>query len=672
MARLTGKRYRPPEENNAALRENVEPDESLLDNPPEASDDFNAASEADDLNDPDVTHLGAPPILGGRPRGSDLFGEEADHVAGRATSPKLYAQAAQFPTCTQLRCWKWENGVPVALGTIDSTATEEDFVRQFFTAMPRRGEGRAQFKLRPIDIRGHELGQEITMVISEHHAALRGLREAEEDDRAPQMPVMPTGTDMGGEMTRMMEHMLATAEQRARALEESLEAERERMRDEELRKAQERIDLAQSAAQGVQVITERMMKDDQARQDRAMQMQQQQSQMLITTLTQIFSQQQSMAQAASEAARRQDEMRLEQERQRAERERQAMDDARRREREEYEWKRTREREEADSRLRIEREEAERRMAREREELERKERREKDEREARERWFAEERSRREEREAREARERDTERQRQHERMLKELEVQAQRDREHAEKMLMLSQQTNSNDVLGNAAKMLGQFGIAPNEILPRLFGVGMKGDEEESDKPTPWLEALPKIAGVVADVARASMQAKAASGPPPGAPPPRAALPPPYGGMPMPMPPAPPRQPEVVYTPPPPQDEAPAAPQPPPPPPAPAPPNLSEIAANKGVGLKAQRSARGALRALIKQLQAAPPEKWEELISMAIGNEMAIYHYANAVGVKAAMLENGATPELTQSIIEGMRQSQFIASLAPDLNYGDDV
>jgi hypothetical protein len=111
---------------------------------------------------------------------------------------------------------------------------------------------------------------------------------------------------------------------------------------------------------------------------------------------------------------------------------------------------------------------------------------------------------------------------------------------------------------------------------------------------------------------------------------------------------------------------------PPPPPAPPPPNLSELAASKGVGLKAQKTARAGLRVLVKQLTGSPEEKWEELISVAIGNELAIYHYANAVGVKAAMLENGASPEMTVKVINGMRLSTLITSLAPDLNYGDDL
>lgn len=720
-------RRSPPPANNAALRTaatrgglDEDEDENLLGAPPEADEEEEEqfdASDVEGLNDPDVTHLGEAPRVGGRSRVSDLFGEEADHAAGRATSPKLYAQAAQFPTCTQLRVWKWENGVPVGLGTIDSAATEEDFVRQFRSAMPRKGEGRATFKLRPIDIRGQELGQEVTSIIGEHHATLRAIREAEEDERnagmgGPSMfmPPPPSGTDVGGEMSRMVEHMLATAEQRARALEESLEMERERMRQEELRRTQERVDLATNAAQGVQAITERMMKDEQQRADRSAAMQQQQSQLLITTLSSIFTQQQTMQQSAMESQRRADEARLEQERQRAERERQYAEEVRRRERDEYEHKRQQQIIELETKIRLEREEAERRLTREREELDRKERREREEAERRDRWFAEERSRREEREARESREREeararreqlereelrereAERQRQHELRVKEMEQQAQRDREHAERMAQLAQTNSSNDVLGNAAKMLGQFGIAPNEILPRLFGITGKDEGEDNDKPSPWLEALPKIVGVVSDVARASMQARAQQGPPRPPPPqpqqgPVAMLPPPYGDFNPPE--RPRRERERVFV------SPPSAPAPAPasvenapsgaPEGAPAPegqvveptpvvvpttPNLSEIAANKGVGLKAQKAARTALRHLIKALSAAPEEKWEEMISIAIGNELSIYHYANAVGVKAAMQENGASPELAQKVIIGMQTSALISSLAPDLNYGE--
>lgn len=666
------------------VEEDYEADDPALDERDEGDPSLEA------LNNPDVTHLRNGPSVGGaRSRAaSDLFGEEAEHAAGRASSPRLYAQAAQFPTCVQLRVWKWENGVPVGLGAIDAEASEDDFVRRFYSAMPRKGEGRGQYKLRPIDIRGQELGQEVTVVISEHHAALRSVREAEEEEREVRFaPPPPANNEFSGEMSRMVEHMLATAETRARALEETLEMERERMREEELRRTQERVDLASQAAQGVHTLTDRMMKDEAARAERALRMQADQSQVLVTTLTSIFSQQQVMGQQQAEATRRADEYRLEQERQRAERERRESEDRLRREREEADHKRTREREEAEMRLRLEREEATRKheqlrleieakLKAEREELERRERREREESERRERWLAEERSRREARESQEAREREAERSRQHDRMLKELEVQAQRDREHAERMIQMSkmeleskQHAQSSDVLGSAAKMLGQFGIEPSEILPRLLGI-KQGGEEEEEKPSPWAAAIPAIAGVVAEVARAAAQSKAAQAaqqemqarresamlPAPRAlPPPGMMYGPPAGGQPVPVP--------VPST-----EQMPQAAAPPPPAAAPAPSpeakSLSEVAAEKGLNLKAQKAARVALRTLVRDLGNSSEEKWEQIIAMAIQNELAIYHYVRAVSVRSALREAGAPEELGARIVEAMRRSPLVPSDLP--------
>jgi hypothetical protein len=734
--------------------------------------DAEADESADDLNDPDITTLGSGPKIGGGygrgNRRSEMFGEDADHAIGRATSPRLYAQASQFPTCVQLRVWKWENGVPTGLGTIDATATEEDFVQKFFSAMPRRGEGRAQFRLRPIDIRGQELGQEVTSVISEHHTGIRRMREAEEEEREmrmygrgrfrgeedhgnnggpPQVVVeAPQMSDSGEHMSHVVDRMLEVVEARAKALEDSLDMERERLREEEQRRGQERIDLATNAAQGVQALTERAMKDEAARAERAMRVQQEQSQVLVTTLTSIFAQQASMAAQQSEAQRRADEYRLEQERQRAERERRDNEERLKREREEYEFRRAREREEADVRLKQERDEAirkfeqqkmelEMRLAREREELDRKERREKDEREARERWFSEERARREERENREAkereeararreaiereeiRERDAERQRQHDLRIKEMDAQAQRDREHAERMasmqrLELEAKTNAanSDPLANTMRLFSQFGIPKEEIFPRVFGFGgkEKDDEDEEGKDPGWMAALPAAMGMVGELAKAMAARNGQGAPAPRPPPqyvapqpppqPRQAAPPFVAGPPQTRPQAaPPRPPRAIQAPPeeaaPPRRapvaaEAAAAPEdgvvrmiPPSSPgalptseevsaaaPTTAPAaSLSEVAAAAGLNLKAQKTARTGLRSLIKKVSNAEEEKWEELIATAVMQEPNIFHYIKAVTVKAAMIENGADETLAARVMAAMRASSLVPD---DLPYGD--
>ncbi|MBT6143734.1 hypothetical protein HOH51_04470, partial [bacterium] len=97
---------------------------SSLKAPALQGDEFAFDPDVDELNNPDVEQLSEPPLIGMRPRPSDIFGDEAENF-GRATSPKLYAQASQFPTAVQYRVWRWENGVPVALGAIDAEATEE-------------------------------------------------------------------------------------------------------------------------------------------------------------------------------------------------------------------------------------------------------------------------------------------------------------------------------------------------------------------------------------------------------------------------------------------------------------------------------------------------------------------------------------------------------------------
>jgi len=310
------------------------------------------------LNDPSVEQLGPSPRLGGTVGGgrpSDLFGQDA-YTMGRATSPRLYSQASQFPTCAQLRVWRWENGIPVGLGAIDAMAAEEDFVREFFEAMPKPGQGRMQFKLRPIDVRGEEMGKEITLVISEHHAALQQIRRAKkaesEENTNNGGPMYGQGgtvvVDRGdgdagaayaSEMSRMFEKAVEAADQRTNALEQALLEERERLRTDDGQRAQERIDLATQAAQGVQAITERMMRDESSRAERAMRSQSDQSQMLLTTLTQIFASAQSQQHSISETARAADHQRLEQERQYAERVRMEQEDRRKRDIQEMEERR---------------------------------------------------------------------------------------------------------------------------------------------------------------------------------------------------------------------------------------------------------------------------------------------------------------------------------------------
>lgn len=667
-------------------------------------------ADAAEMNDPNITHLSPDPSLGGRRRvdasaqADALYnGEPAPEEGGgfgRSSSPKLFAQAASHPTCHQLRAFKWENGIAVSLGVIDAEACEEDFVRQFYSAMPKRGEGRAQFKFQPINIQGRNIGVEFQLVISEHHEAIRLIRETAESERealASGRTLVPE-SDNGN--ARLMEHILATQEARAQNLEDALESERERLRDDEMARAQERIDLASRAAEGVQAITERMMADEARRAERAQAQAQEQGQILVTTLTSIFSQQQAAANALSAEAARRDELRLEQERQRAERERNDADARLKRERDDADHKRKMEREEMELRLRLEREAAERKMAevkleveakltreredaerrdrREREERESRDRREKEERESKERWFVEERSRREAREATESREREAERQRQHDRALKELESAAQRDREHQERMMKLStieseakHRAETGDVLGGATKLLGQLGIS----LPDLLRPQAPEVDEGPAEPSPWVAVIPVALAALAEFAKmatARSQAQAAQAPllPPG---PGPIIQPIQTRLPspgVPVQPVVPTQPQAQPIreggdPTPVAAQAPAA---PPVNPEPHAPGLSEVAAAKGLKLPTLRNARVALRNLVRNLSNASEDKWETITTQAISNEMAIYHYVKAVSVLSALREAGADDALSTRVIHMMRNSPAVAAIGTDIPY----
>jgi hypothetical protein len=451
-----------------------------------------------DLNDPDVQDLAEPPLIGGKPHSHGMYGEEAIST-GRATSPKLWASASQFPTAAQFRVWRMENGVPVGLGAIAIDATEEDMVRAFFDAMPRAGDGRFQFVLRPIDLRGKELGKEINVNISEHHATLRHMRErkrreAEEGPgwggRGGDVIVQGQGSDAGAyyaeEMGRMFEHSVEMAEQQTQRLQEQLERERSELREQERMRAEERIRAAENASSVTERMTEKLLATDRSRSAEALSAQKETSQLVMSTLTTTFAQQQEAARIQADRERQMEQRRQEQERAFYERREKEMEMQRQRERDEAERRRREEREEHERKMERERLEAERRDRERREELEARreqlrvemeerrladERRREQERQDWERRMMMEKQEREERERRdrerferekldmqrkseeqrvaweqqreEMRREDARREerRQAEMQLqqKQLEMQAQRDREHAERMMEMSRQ-----------------------------------------------------------------------------------------------------------------------------------------------------------------------------------------------------------------------------------------
>lgn len=626
-----------------------------------------------------IEQLPPSPMLGGSPQHSDIHGSSAYTAGGRATSVRLFSQASAFPQVVQLRVWKVEMGVPVGLGVIDAAATEEDLVRQWYSAMPRPGEGRAIFKLRPIDVDGREIGQEITIPISEHHAVLQQVRSAA-------MSSQHNGGGMPPVVNALPHDLLALMRETVGGTTKALEDERARARELMAEMARERVDLASNAATGVQAIAERMMQTEAQRAEAALRAEAARNQQTSDSMAAFFQSQLEMMRADREKAkedadrvRDRDELRFQQA---------VEEERRRRDRDQQEWERrmVQMQQDFDRKMRLEKEEADRKMERERLEKE---------------------------------ERERERERQHAMKLREMEIAKERDREHAERMMQLQQAQLTvqaqaaggglKDTIKEVSTMLRSVGVEPVELVQKLLTRGEEGGGGGGNMEG-WTDLIGKVVGTAGEVIKEQVKTKrvtaiAEAGGPPAFNPSMASfpmMPPGYGypGVPG-MPP----QPGIAgYLP------APGMP--------PVPPGYTLVQGPNGqpvmvpmqqvpmgypqqgfpgaeddedegddedgdddgeeeddedeaaapviaLNPAAQKAARLALRALVAKVGKTPEAEWETTIATAIAAEPSIYHYTQAVSVKAALAEAGANPKLVTRIIAALKASALVPS---DLRY----
>ena len=668
-------------------------------------DDSYGNDEEDVESGRQVEHLPPPPEIGGSPGYSDIHGTGASVVGGRSTSPRLFTQAAGHPTVHQLRVWKIENGVPVGLGAIDATASEDDLVRHFAAAMPKPGESKGTFKVRPIDGDGREMGMEASVIIGEHHAALQRQRRVAAAASAASMP-MP-GSTLPTDVLRLMERAI----DQTRA---SLDAERNRSRDLMEQIADERMNVASNATTSIQAMSEKML-DAEAQRAR-----------MSLESAGTFHQQASDNQAAFFQTQmdllRQDRAR---EGERAERERMNAEDRFARTLAEMELQRQRQAEEAERRRREEREAWERRMEEVRLENQRKaqeaEARRAAEAAAQERRWKRQQAERDEqrrREAVEREERDKARQRDHEMKLRQMELEQSQQREHAERMMQLQQAQLAATMAQAAGKggaggikqtlkeitgVLAMLGMEPRDVLDKIISPAGGG---EGPGGAQWAELAGKLMGTVGEVAKAKMIADAHTKRPALAaaqdprriaqidprqmPPARGMVP---GGMMPGM-----QDPEddwddeggwddeddPVSRPPPPRvvprrapvlarrrrerraarrEAAPAAAPASPPAASPAPAPVSPASP-----LSAQRQARVALRKLADRLQSIPRDEWEAAITVALTTEPAIYAYCQKRTVRVAVMEaSNNNGRFTAEVIQALRESPLVPD---DMNYGD--
>lgn len=85
-------------------------------------------------------------------------------------------------------------------------------------------------------------------------------------------------------------------------------------------------------------------------------------------------------------------------------------------------------------------------------------------------------------------------------------------------------------------------------------------------------------------------------------------------------------------------------------------------------LRDQRTARNALRKLVRRMVRADPSEWEAKIAGAIAAEISIYHYIQAVGLKSAIAESGGDMDFIAALTASLKASEMVPA---DINYGEE-
>ena len=601
-----------------------------------------------------VDQLPLPAEIDGEGGYTEIDGEEAQHLPGRSSSPRLFVGGSGHPTVTQLKVYRVENGLPVSLGAIDAEATEADLVRQYFKSMPKIGEGRAQFRFRPIDSDNRELGVESSAWIGEDHSDVQRLRAMQPDPDGG-------GLDMDAVMMGLLQNTIHRSQS-------SVDTERLHSRAMMEQLGQERINLAHSMSTSIQGMSEKMLTSESERARSAMESENNRNKQSSDSMAAFFQSQLEMMGTQREADRMREEQRIERERLDAEirlKDAQMRSDAVAKDHEvrantvlsEAQRLDDRRRDELSAKQKEEDRRWEQRMEMWREE--RKQERQESERRERERDRMRKEEREREREDRERRE--LSQQREHEWRLKQLEMEAHQKREHDKIMAQVQQMQmqasmqsgrggDLKSMLGEAAGFLTAVGVDPKDLIQRVISP----PAPEGQNTEAWADLAGKVIGSMGEVAKAKMIADASKQRRDK----RAALP----ARELPMLPPNMQMMQQFYA----QQPAPA-------PPPPMEPNLGVAepprqAPQINLTFEVQRAGRAGIRDLVSQLGSTAKEQWESVITVALMQNGSIYDYIQAVSVAYALVEAGANEDFADQIIEALIESPLVPE---DLNYGFD-
>jgi len=582
--------------------------------------------EEDSSLDPRHRVLPHAPDLHARSPNKQIDGHFTSMPEGLPSSPPLWAESHMWPSVLAMRVYEEDLSGPVSLGVISVRANEEQFVAQFFDAMPAPKSTPKRFSLVPLDRRNNPVGKEIPIIIHPAHAALRHERAKRASAEGP-MGIMAAPVHKPLD-NAIVEALL----ERLRKGEEISQIDRQSVSDAQQALASERIEMARQTNEHVQTQSERLL-ELQAKQSQAMLEQQktlaaqsadaqaaffaqhtQQSEENMRHMMSFL--QLQMQQAGEEHKRQMEAMRMK-----------------------AEMDRERERE----MRRMEREEDERRRQREREERDLLEKR---------RW-QQERAEREERQQR-AEETERMRQRQHEMEMEKMRIESQQQREHSERMAELQTrmagfrpENQLEQIIEKSTALAATLGIDIKDTIKKVL------NPEKEDDGGVLLGLAETAMKEIGSTVRTSMANPKT--PQIGSRVPAGMLPPPS----MPSTPSAvfsPTQPEPVPVATQQTAEAPAAPSSPQPLQAP------------GLPLNVQRNARKALARLRAKVHDSMPEdELTDAVRIALVNTPDIISFTDAVTVKAALREAKFTDTLIERVISGLRSHPLIPE---DINYGD--
>lgn len=684
---------------------------SLFEQPPQASTPPYAV--------PPTPSPYAPPGPSGQIQGTttyaNIHGATAAMAPGRPVTAPMMASASQFPSATQWRVWKMDNGRPWGLGEIDIQCSESDFIARFLDSMPKPGTNMI-FMLRPLDIMGQELGQQIPYPISGEHPgivqAARNRQLASAGLLPPATPGAPASFPQAppqypppnNDALRIAEAALKQAAEEAKALAEQRAT-----------LAKQQADMALSVIQAQGQLTQQAFQQQQEQQKVAAELERRRAQEAAASMqsnfqaaTSIMGAQYSTTQQQLQAFFQQQQQAWQQQ-QEQERVRYERDKKEAEERRNAELARI----EADRKIEAERikalieenknvhqlqiaqikAEQERQVAQAKADADFKIQMAKIEADDRARRAeAEEKRRIDDLNYQRARERaeadaaEARRQREHEAFLAQQKADAEIRQKQADGLLQLQlEQTKLQqyrnggglkDLLGEGLKLVKDLGLDPTTLIERIVA------PPPPPNPTDWGTLLPGLAAALAPVAQEMVknarppvyparrhaeedeeeEPRFRAAPPVISP---LAPPQPIAGIPvanpqaLPLPPggvpAQSMQAQAVQT----QAAAVAQGQMPQAAPPGSPAN--------GLPLAAQKAARIGFRNLVANIRKAGTDgaQWIEKIKIQWASEPAMYHFAQQFTLKAALLEAGADPAFAASVMGAFQSWPEVPS---DLRY----